>query len=875
MGKIRNLMQSVQEREIIKTAPDLVVYIEGLPYLKNPYLTTNPQNPVLVNFNDHVTAFNANYDMQQMIPSCTISMSVPAHLRYLYQAPGGLNLIKTMMQVQVFAKGYYFAADGNTVFRRVFKGYTSHVTHTDDGKTLMIAIQCKGILGFFEMMQVDLSPAIQSSSPQSITPLTSTLAGFSPYQMMAFTFLYPSMTDGFYVNALGTLGSAIQNTEYFEAVQDGFVAKWQTVIADICQEAHIYGLQTKDVQNVINFLSSIAQNSTVKGFKGWSFLAAEKAFYTNIKESDVGSKLIDLAKIQRLHSDLGIGSVQLLNGKPVTRLEFLRTITHLVNYECYQDIDGQIIIKPPVYNLDVTNLGSNPAPASSPPLITNANNPFVVHLAEITSEAETEDEGAVRATRMVVQGTTTAGEVQFGILDHTIRATAEFTDLPKLAQFGLREEPARTVPWFYDADTIAVFAQAAAELALANRGYRTYSFTIPLRPELKLGFPLFIPHRDMYGYVKSVGINYQYGGTATMTVTLDALRKRPMFPQPQGQGTIFVAQPNLVLKWTQGDASPSQTPSTQTFIDSLIGASVPDPNASPAVSEGSYITLPKPPTSADPTPDQKALIAFQQQTMGSYFALASDTKDASWRIQKDVNHIWSATDPTTASLFYRPVSVSADWNFYQNARTCLPYTDEKGYEVFAPFPWGRWLDVNTAIQEFTEDGYVSPPPIDANTYLIVQKSTAFIYAGLENPVSTGDNSTAMTAALQSVQKSLGVGTNSGTTQPGQTQAPTTPSTPSQTGPNTSTDITAFELSYQSFSPGGADSIIQVGTPESKLDSALISGTQAAEQQKVDMFLTGSSPQPDLTLASQVKAIGNAVQSAGQTPLTPGQFGASK
>src|SRR5271166_2458979 len=314
MGKIRNLMQTVQERTVVKTAPDMVVYLEGLPYIKNVYLTSNPSQPFLVNFNDYVTAFSANYDMQAMIPTCTVSMAVPNNYRYLFQAPGGNNIIKTMMQIQVFIKGYYFAPDGNTIFQRVFKGYTSHVSHADDGKTLLINIQCKGILGFFEMMQIDLSPSIMSSSPLQISPLKTTLANMTPYQQMAFTFLYPSLTDGFYVNALTSFNTAIQNTQYYDAVQDGLVAKWQTIIADICQEAHIFGLQTKDVQNVTSFLKNIAQQSTVKGFKGWSFLATQEAFQSNIKESDTASQLIDLPKIQRFHPDMGIGAVQLING---------------------------------------------------------------------------------------------------------------------------------------------------------------------------------------------------------------------------------------------------------------------------------------------------------------------------------------------------------------------------------------------------------------------------------------------------------------------------------------------------------------------------------------------------------------------------------
>ena len=886
MGKIRNLMQSCQTRELIKTSPDMVCYLEGLPYLKNNYLTTNPSQPFLVNFNDHITAFNASYDIDQMMPVCTISMAVPAHLRYLYQAPGGNNLIKTMMQVQVFVKGYYFANDGNTLFNRVFKGYTSHVTHTDDGKTLLISIQCEGILGFFNMMQIDLSPAIQHSGPMTVTPLTNTLANMSPYAQMAFMFLYPSLTDGFYTNSLAApttiQATALTGQNYYDAVQDGLVAKWQPILADICREAHIFGLVQKDIKDVDAFLNDIASASDKRGSKAWSFLSAQTHFFTKVPESEAAStptssfptSVYDVEAIRGLHADMGIGSISLINGGIVTRLEQLRIITSLINYECYQDIDGQIIIKPPLYNLDVTNLGSGTASDAAAKYhkshpkndITNANNPFIIHLAEISNEVETEDQGAVRATRMVIQSNTTT-DTQFPQAPGSARPTAEFIDLPKLSQFGLREEPARTVPWYVGGDIFGIFAQAASDLARSNRGFRTYSFTMPLRPEIKLGFPLFIPHCDMYGYVKSVSIQYQIGGSATMSVTLDTLRKRPMFPQvqPNANGTpgvIFVAQPNLVLKWTKGSATPGST-----------STAVSDPSASPANLNGQQATVPVAPSvtkssafSKNPpiSPDQQSLLNYQQQVIGSYFALSSDTTDASWRIQPDTG-VWSAPNPSSASVFSRLVQGNADFNFYAAIRTTVPYTDEKGYEVLAPFPWGRWLDIKTALQEFTRDGYVYQPDSTNTDFHQTQAVNAFLYAGLSATTGTADPSSELLDALSSLQSYIGV-------------TPTVGETPAQSQSFTDTqrqltDITTFELDYSGFTPGGADSIIQVEQPPDSLGAAVLVATEAAEQQKVSMFLTGAPPQPDLTLASQIKAATNLSPGAGQIPLTPGQFGA--
>src|SRR5271166_4299080 len=152
----RNISQTVQEREIVKTAPDIVVYIDGLPFLLNPYIFSGNQQYTLVNFNDHVQSFNATYDVDNFKPSGAVTLIVPNHLQYLYQSPGGNNLIETMSELQVFAKNYFPADDGNSVYSRVFKGVISHVVHTITGKSLEISIQAQGILRFLELMQTDL-----------------------------------------------------------------------------------------------------------------------------------------------------------------------------------------------------------------------------------------------------------------------------------------------------------------------------------------------------------------------------------------------------------------------------------------------------------------------------------------------------------------------------------------------------------------------------------------------------------------------------------------------------------------------------------------------------------------------------------------------
>src|SRR5271156_4825877 len=168
---IRNISQTVQEREIVKTAPDIVVFIDGLPYLINPYVNDpkSGNQSALVNFNDHVVSFSATYDTDAMVPNCSVGLQVPNYSKFLYQMPGGNNLLQTMAQIQVYAKSYFMAAGtGDTIYRRVFKGVTSYIGYNDNGKTLEVSIQCHGSLYLLEKMQTNIHPSSIASNASGV-----------------------------------------------------------------------------------------------------------------------------------------------------------------------------------------------------------------------------------------------------------------------------------------------------------------------------------------------------------------------------------------------------------------------------------------------------------------------------------------------------------------------------------------------------------------------------------------------------------------------------------------------------------------------------------------------------------------------------------
>lgn len=876
MSMIRNISQTVQEREIVKTAPDIVVYLDGLPYLLNYFIDDQKTNTnySIVNFNDYVTSYNASYDTDIMIPNASIGLQVPNYFKHKFVMPGGNNLIQTMMEVQVFAKGYFLATNSDTVYRRVFKGIVSHISYNDNGKTLEISIQCYGSLHLLELMQINLNPSVQYAPPTGVAnTFWQTIFGDkNPYEILAAMFVYGLNSAGFQQTNLGQSTPAYKSNTFNAAVQNGYIAKWQAILTNVAKEVHIYGTAFKDHPD-----KTKTKPSDVAADRGMDKLAANNVY---LKTQTDPQQWADIyySKIRQWQPEATITSLSLLNNQIVSRMEYIRKIIQAINFEGYQDIDGKIIIKPPAYNLDVTNLGTpnvstsavpaagggsgDPYSSASNPLteITAQTNPFIIYLSEILTENETEDQAAIRKTRTAVHGNANP-HMNIGYLKD-ITGTAQWIDIPKLQKFGLREEPTIEVPWLYMGDNKTLFTYAVAETVRANRGYRTYTVTIPMRPELKLGFPIYFPHKDIYGYIKSVNIAYQVGGTATMTIMCDSIRRRVTVPQPAitstgAPYTRYVSQPNLVYQFTKGSSlspmttpNPNQSPGNslqyfQTFAGQAAqgsdstGAGSQNPNSSqnsPANPVGKVATT-------TITPDLVATTQDNILQTQRAIRIASE-----WTVQPDTATNSYTIQPDTASVFnhQRPADNSY---FVDLQKGTIPFTDQNGYEVLAPLPWGRWQTLIAAIKEFTQDGYViGPTDVNGNPTTneqdtaVLNATQSFLFAGLGTPTSTANPSNQLTAALAQLQ-------------------------------NQADTDTVIVLDYSGGQSSNDTQLLNAAQPDiqNAATTQQLSGTTTSQQQLVNVLVSGTT-QPNTTALTTLQQVSSPAPGTGATP-TPTQASA--
>jgi hypothetical protein len=408
-----------------------------------------------------------------------------------------------------------------------------------------------------------------------------------------------------------------------------------------------------------------------------------------------------------------------------------------VGFEAYQDVDGGIIIKPPLYNLDVVNLASGGDPTlidDSLGDLSDGNNPFVVQLSEILpGESESEDEAGVRMTRITARGDYNQGF--HWNASREMMATAEDIDVQKLSQFGLRTEPPKEAHWFTESNGEALYAFAASEMARANRGYRTYNITIPLRPEIKLGFPMYLPHKDIYGYIKSVSMSWTKGSQATTSITLDSLRRRPLLPETQtvtnAQGKpekkqFMTKQPNLILQWTTEAQSPPPTTTTP----------------SPAAIVGNLATLPFP---QQLVVNQAVQMMEARKRKGNDYGVNSDSATNNWRIQLENGAQDLRFD------YDRPL----DPTYYHALRSRRPYTDAKGYEVVGPFPWGRWKSLKEALSVFTISDALGNTASGSATQVVAPVSPdSLVLSNADAFLFTGDSTAASTDSATNLVNSL-------------------------------------------------------------------------------------------------------------------------
>ena len=509
-------LQEFNNRGVIKLAPDALLYIGGG---LNPVMvvssmsigSTNGRSGVTLN--DGLSSININNTIENPGSStATIEITTPIYgerSQYWVKYPGPdpstfikYSVFVPMMEVKVFFKGRFMVNDSPQYYQ-AFWGFITHVEENYNGGVYKISLQCCDILHWWSYHRINVHPtvdsAIASGVPQPLTYWSTVFEAGNVFSTMrALTEISGeiSFVSPAWLAQLTNLEEIYPSKLFKTFTQDQIMPYWRQRFATIGSLLKMYGLQGQLVdKNGIRIEQPISTNS--EKTKTNSPSEATESKIKNVYGVDQGL----LEKFPAFGDLTDLGKFEAAEYQ--TRLEVATELKNRCQYEFFQDTNGNFIFKPPFYNLNVKGV-----------------QPYTIRPNDIITFSLGTD----------AEGITTVMTVNFPFAlmfnNPSLPQKKGFhMDVGLVQKYGIKYEE---ITAYYMAGANAKVAKTFAAALMGTKNARSISgtITIPGRPEMKMGYPVYVEHRDAFYYVKSISHSFDYGGSFTTTLGIEAERKK-------------------------------------------------------------------------------------------------------------------------------------------------------------------------------------------------------------------------------------------------------------------------------------------------------------------------------------------------------------
>ncbi len=493
-------------RPTVTTSPDALVYING-----ESDILGCPSCRRRFDWNRYITSIQVDLNIDSPPGSATISMTIPRHSVDEFYFDGN-PLITPMMEIEIYAKGYYFV-EGIPQYYPIFWGLVTEVGNSYSGGEHTVSIQCSDILKWWELCMMNINPAFtEAVGQQGRSIFGNVFFGMNPYDII-WTLAQQSFGD--VVVGTGSLTSLVNEKN------PAFKSTFRTALGDIMQ----YWSQrfTKIRSNLMLYGTS---GTAVRGDVIQAAYQAGKGSFKNPFASQLVRQANGNATAQMDFdpTDPGVtafrtqfsqaGQVNFWQTEYQTKLELANAAKESIGFEFYMDVTGDIVFKPPFYNLDV--LSNKP--------ISWIQDIDIIDWDLSDSESEV-------VTQIQLQGNF-GGAVDYGMPEEATPYTS-VTDYHLLRKYGWRS---RTYNSEFMSNPQLMFYTGLDLLDRYNSKRNRGTVSIPCRPELRLGFPIYLAPLDQIWYIQGISHNISYGGRAQTSLSLTA--KRGKFIAPRGIGTL-------------------------------------------------------------------------------------------------------------------------------------------------------------------------------------------------------------------------------------------------------------------------------------------------------------------------------------------------
>jgi len=540
-----------------------------------------------MDFQKYITQVSVDATTES-ISTANMTLSIPQHETGMYSYDGNY-VLQTGLEVVILMRGYFPMQDyldsdaaqslSNAVntkdstpvvypYYQVFRGVVTEVSHEFSGGFYTATMQCGNLLHFWQNLKLSVNGSVFGKRPDAsmVKPhmIGHKFTGANPYAII-YTLTKVGFGAAFGVDfqrAQSTSIAAKSETDsnsLFKHAAEWWERRWQEHSGNLRMygvNGNLFGAATQaylgewyDTRNqgissgsvgVSTGASSEALSKanyfykTIKSYvdENHSFdfnpnrfisylqfaretlydpLMTSAAVYNT--DSDDASDFVveNVLAMQAFTLDIGkMGNVNMFETEYMSKMEIAEAVKAVTGFEFYQDVDGDLVFKPPMYNMD-----------------TRDDPVYVIKDRDLISLSETESEPEV--TMMKGTGSHWANVSGHGI-EGWMGVGGVYVDYRLVAKYGYKEE---TFEANYLSNRQAIFLSAINRLDVANAGIKSANITIPVRPELRPGYPVYIESEDCFYYAKSISHSFQFGGQCTTSINGVAKRAKwlpPMQP---------------------------------------------------------------------------------------------------------------------------------------------------------------------------------------------------------------------------------------------------------------------------------------------------------------------------------------------------------
>ena len=529
-------------KTLVRHTPDAIVYING-----HPEFVTCPSCNKKFDFNKYVTSVGCDAGVEPSA-GASISLSVPKSVSEVFSHDGNY-VLKPGLEVTIFVRGYFpmegyallgqeeESGDNTPVYPyyQTFRGVVTNVSHEFSGGFYSISLSCANMLHFWSNQYLSTNGAVYGPRPDGsgVGPNMTghAFTGNSPY-----TIIYTLMRTGF--GAAYSVGWSINQKTDIDAVAEGSDQSlfahaaewWEKRWKNSSLGLRMYGFDgsmfNQLEQSYLGMFGSSAASrkfilsyNTLPDGNNVNFdmaegrQATEKALGYRASETtaafmDSSGYKLDIIKMQAFTYDMGnIANVNFFESEYMSKLEIAESVTGITGFEFYQDVDGDIVFKPPFYNLDTSD---------DPVYVIEDRD-----LISITEEESEPEATYVKATGGLFGNTTGVLSGEFGTKQ------SMYIDWRLVAKYGWKETSFES---HYLNNASQLYVSSMSRLDIANAQSKTATITIPIRPEMRPGYPVYVRSMDCYFYVRNISHSFSPGSECTTTLTCIAKRSKFLPP---------------------------------------------------------------------------------------------------------------------------------------------------------------------------------------------------------------------------------------------------------------------------------------------------------------------------------------------------------